>query len=156
MMNRRMTSRSVSLTSTFLLLAAGGAAACDNDDDAQDAGFYCADANGTVVDEDYCDDNDGGGSGVGVLPFFIWYSSGYRAGYPVGYRLPPGGNKFAYNDRAARQSFGLPASGKVTSSVSKKTDYVVAGDNPGSKLAKAEKFGTEVLDEAALKELVGA
>ena len=47
------------------------------------------------------------------------------------------------------------AGGKVTSSVSKKTDYVVAGDNPGSKLAKAEKFGTEVLDEEGLKGLVG-
>ncbi|HEX5989554.1 MAG TPA: NAD-dependent DNA ligase LigA [Solirubrobacterales bacterium] len=47
------------------------------------------------------------------------------------------------------------AGGKVTSSVSKKTDYVVAGDNPGSKLAKAEKYGTEVLDEAGLRELVG-
>jgi DNA ligase (NAD+) len=47
------------------------------------------------------------------------------------------------------------AGGKVTNSVSKKTDYVVAGDNPGSKLAKAEKFGTEILDEAALRELVG-
>jgi DNA ligase (NAD+) len=48
------------------------------------------------------------------------------------------------------------AGGKVTNSVSKKTDYVVAGDNPGSKLAKAEKIGTEVLDEAGLLELVGA
>ncbi|HEY5943264.1 MAG TPA: NAD-dependent DNA ligase LigA [Solirubrobacterales bacterium] len=47
------------------------------------------------------------------------------------------------------------AGGKVTSAVSKKTDYVVAGDNPGSKLAKAEKFETEVLDEAGLRELVG-
>jgi DNA ligase (NAD+) len=44
--------------------------------------------------------------------------------------------------------------GKVTSSVSKKTDYVVAGDNPGSKLAKAEKIGTEILDEEGLKALV--
>jgi DNA ligase (NAD+) len=47
------------------------------------------------------------------------------------------------------------AGGKVTNSVSKKTDYVVAGDNPGSKLAKAEKFGTEILDEPGLRELVG-
>ncbi|HEV7562332.1 MAG TPA: NAD-dependent DNA ligase LigA [Solirubrobacterales bacterium] len=48
------------------------------------------------------------------------------------------------------------AGGKVTNSVSKKTDYVVAGENPGSKLAKAEKFGTEVLDEAGLKTLLRA
>ena len=48
------------------------------------------------------------------------------------------------------------AGGKVTGSVSKKTDYVVAGDSPGSKLAKAEELGVEVLDEAGLRELVGA
>jgi DNA ligase (NAD+) len=46
------------------------------------------------------------------------------------------------------------AGGKVTSSVSKKTDYVVAGESPGSKLAKAEKYGTAILDEASLRELV--
>ncbi len=47
------------------------------------------------------------------------------------------------------------AGGKVTGSVSKKTDYVVAGDSPGSKLAKAEELGVEVVDEKGLRELVG-
>ena len=39
--------------------------------------------------------------------------------------------------------------------MSKKTDYVVAGDDPGSKLAKAEKIGTEILDEDGLLALLG-
>jgi DNA ligase (NAD+) len=47
------------------------------------------------------------------------------------------------------------AGGKVTGSVSKKTDWVVAGDSPGSKLAKAEEAGVEVIDEAGLRELLG-
>ena len=38
--------------------------------------------------------------------------------------------------------------GKVTGSVSKKTSFVVVGENPGSKFAKAEELGVAILDEA--------
>ena len=48
------------------------------------------------------------------------------------------------------------AGGKVTGSVSKKTDYLVAGDSPGTKLAKAEEVGTEILDEEALRAILAA
>jgi DNA ligase (NAD+) len=44
--------------------------------------------------------------------------------------------------------------GKVASSVSKKTTGVVVGANPGSKLAKAESLGTDILDETAFKRLL--
>jgi DNA ligase (NAD+) len=46
------------------------------------------------------------------------------------------------------------AGGRVTSSVSKKTDYLVAGDSAGSKLAKAERLDVAVLDEAGLRRLL--
>jgi DNA ligase (NAD+) len=44
--------------------------------------------------------------------------------------------------------------GKPTSSVSKKTDYVLVGSDPGSKLAKAQELGVLVIDEARFKELL--
>ncbi|MHB8151788.1 MAG: NAD-dependent DNA ligase LigA [Vulcanimicrobiaceae bacterium] len=47
------------------------------------------------------------------------------------------------------------AGGSVVGSVSKKTDYVVVGDEPGSKLARAQTLGITLLDEAQLRALLG-
>ena len=47
------------------------------------------------------------------------------------------------------------AGAKVAGSVSKKTDYVVAGDDAGSKLTKAEELGVKVIDEATMLGLLG-
>jgi DNA ligase (NAD+) len=46
------------------------------------------------------------------------------------------------------------AGGRVTGSVSRKTDYLVAGESPGSKLQKAERLELAVLDEAGLRRLL--
>jgi DNA ligase (NAD+) len=46
--------------------------------------------------------------------------------------------------------------GRVVSSVSAETDYVVVGEDPGSKLARAKKLGISTLDEDAFRALVRA
>ena len=45
--------------------------------------------------------------------------------------------------------------GRVTSTVSKKTDYVVVGADPGSKAEKAKKLGIETVTEKKLKQMLG-
>ncbi len=57
--------------------------------------------------------------------------------------------------RAAAAALIEKAGGKVSGSVSKKTDYVVAGDEAGSKLDKAAALGVAVIDEAQLLEMLG-
>jgi DNA ligase (NAD+) len=58
-----------------------------------------------------------------------------------------------YSRDGAKEAI-LSRGGKASSSVSKKTDYVVVGDSPGSKAEKAEQLGVPVLDEAAFTRLL--
>ncbi|MBC2733148.1 MAG: NAD-dependent DNA ligase LigA [Desulfobacteraceae bacterium] len=58
--------------------------------------------------------------------------------------------------RAQAQGLIEAAGGKVTGSVSRKTDYVVAGTSPGSKIDKARQLNVAVIDEARLWEMLGA
>jgi len=58
--------------------------------------------------------------------------------------------------REEAESLVRSLGGKATSSVSKSTDYVVAGAEPGSKLSKAEKLGVKVLDEKGFHSLINA
>ena len=58
-------------------------------------------------------------------------------------------------DRATAQTMAQDVGAKITSSVSKKTDYVVAGAEPGSKYTKAEALGVTIIDEAEFRRLLG-
>ena len=58
-------------------------------------------------------------------------------------------------DRQGAEDAIRAAGGRVSGSVSKKTDYLVAGESAGSKLAKAQELGVTVLDEEAFGRLLG-
>lgn len=57
-------------------------------------------------------------------------------------------------DRMGAEEAIRAAGGKVSGSISRKTDYLVAGDKAGAKLAKAQELGVTVLDEAAFVRLL--
>jgi hypothetical protein len=126
-----MTSRRVALTASFVL-AMTGATACDSGSDNEDGHFYCTDASGTVINEDLCDDPDGG-SGGGF--FFMYMGSSMhappagRTTYPVGHKMPANLPKLA-NTSANRTKFGLPASGRISNGTVK--TGVVGKGGPGS------------------------
>jgi DNA ligase (NAD+) len=56
--------------------------------------------------------------------------------------------------REAAQEKILELGGKVSGSVSKKTDYVIAGEDAGSKLRKAQELGVQVISERQFLELL--
>ena len=58
-------------------------------------------------------------------------------------------------DRKAIEDLIVKNGGKASGSVSKKTDYLVAGENAGTKLDKAKQLGVKIIDEAEFEKLVG-
>jgi DNA ligase (NAD+) len=76
-----------------------------------------------------------------------------RGGPLVGKSVVVTGTLEGFSREAAEQAIRA-AGGKAAGSVSKKTDYLVAGENAGSKLAKAEQLGIPVLDEEAFRRLL--
>jgi DNA ligase (NAD+) len=91
--------------------------------------------------------------GVGVNPPLP--SGAAKGALPLqGKKLVLTGALSALTREEAREKIE-EAGGKVVSSVSSKTDWVVAGENPGSKKAKAESLGVPVLSEGEFLDLLG-
>lgn len=92
--------------------------------------------------------------GLGVWPTSVQKSEERSGPLPLeGKTLVVTGTLPTYSREQVKemiQNFG----GKVTDSVSKKTDYLVIGENAGSKLDKARQLGLKVLDEAGLLALL--
>lgn len=146
-MTRRMSSRSVSLTSGFLLLAAGGLAACDDAGDDyhdEERHYQCAvDVNGEPQAVD-CDDVDDDGHGGGVVFVGGVYQPVYIHSAPAtavrsvapGQKLPAGGYRIAYADVDGRTRAGLPPRGAIANNTIK-TSVVGRGGAPAPAGVKA-------------------
>jgi DNA ligase (NAD+) len=84
----------------------------------------------------------------------IWDAKKNEGGPLLGKTLVVTGTLEGFSRAEAERAIA-DAGGKAASSVSKKTDYLVAGDAAGSKLQKAEALGVPVLDEQAFLRLLG-
>ncbi|MCG8513489.1 MAG: NAD-dependent DNA ligase LigA [Halanaerobiales bacterium] len=71
----------------------------------------------------------------------------------VGKRFVFTGGLSSYSRAEAKERV-IAAGGKVTANISKNTDYLVAGENPGSKLVKAQQLGVLILDQKKFEELL--
>ena len=78
----------------------------------------------------------------------LWYPNEVREEWHEAWLTSAGGGK------DFRKALIEEHGGRVTGSVSGKTDYVVAGEKPGSKLTKAQRIGIPILDEAGLRGLL--
>jgi DNA ligase (NAD+) len=76
-----------------------------------------------------------------------------RTGGLQGKTIVVTGTLQAFSRQQAEQAV-REAGGKVSGSVSKKTDFVLAGEDPGSKLRKARELGVEVIDEERFKKML--
>jgi DNA ligase (NAD+) len=106
--------------------------------------FFAVDGNRTVVDKLRH-------AGVDLTAPMVQVAEGDATLAGISIVLTGGLEGFTREEaEAAVESRG----GKVTASVSKKTSYVVVGESPGSKLAKAESLGVTILDEGGFVELL--
>ena len=90
---------------------------------------------------------------VGVVPERPIVRPAGAAGPLAGKTLVVTGTLEGFSRQEAEEAIRA-AGGKPGGSVSKKTDYLVAGESAGSKLARAQELGVAVLDEAAFRELL--
>ena len=90
---------------------------------------------------------------AGSLPYKVTAGKRKTGGALAGKQIVLTGTLESMTRDEAKKKI-LEAGGRVISSVSAKTDFVLAGSDPGSKLNKAQKLGVPVLEEDAFKGII--
>ena len=99
--------------------------------------------------------SDSTGGSLGVLPQDPTVGLADLAGYHASLSQDVTGTLKGLSRQQAEQAI-REAGGKVSGGVSKKTHYVLAGEDPGSKLKKAQELGVEVIDEKRFNQMLTA